>query len=365
VATAPEYHPRMAKRSAPGSTPAPGSASAASNSGAAKSAAALSASMRVVVLHGGESFIIRERSRELARLLEGAYGGCEQFSFDGTTVPLSTVLDELRSYGLMQRHKLVILDNAEQFLARADSHRPAMESYVAAPVAEATLLLRAETWRPGNLDKAIAKVGGTILKCEPPSEDKAVGWCMVRCSKRYQCTIEPDAAGLLVQRTGPHLGRLDCELAKMAAFIRPGGAITRDVVAELTRPSREEEAWGIQAAILSGSPPLALGKLRDLLDVSRVEIVPLMWSVIDLIRKLHAGARMLRQGEHEATVARQLRLFGSGRGPILAVAQRVEPDRLAGLMARAIDADHRCKSGRGDPRRTLEGLTLLVTDEIR
>ena len=191
--------------------------------------ARIDASMRIVVLHGIERFLIEEHTRELAAALEKQFGGVEQFTFDGITVEPATLLDELRSYGLMQRHKLVILDNAEQFLAGGGkqaeedepsiddaggnesgegaartSRRPIMERYAENPVADATLLMRATTWRPGKLDKLILK-HGTILECKSPGPDKAADWCVGRAGKRYEATLDRDAAELLVRRLGTHL----------------------------------------------------------------------------------------------------------------------------------------------------------------
>ena len=67
--------------------------------------------MPVVVLHGPETFLIEEYTRRLSAGLEKLHGEFEQFVFDGASCSLSAVLDELRSYGLMQSHKLVVINN--------------------------------------------------------------------------------------------------------------------------------------------------------------------------------------------------------------------------------------------------------------
>ena len=77
----------------------------------------LNASMRFVVLLGREVFLVQERTRKLTERLEEQYGRIDCFRFDGETTPLADVLDELRSYGLLAAHKLVIVDSADKFLA--------------------------------------------------------------------------------------------------------------------------------------------------------------------------------------------------------------------------------------------------------
>ena len=87
------------------------------------------ASMRIVILYGKEPFLIQEASQRLVTRLQDTFGDIEQFSFDGDSAGLADVLDELRSYGLIQRHKLVTVANADKFLSR-EGHRPAAEGYV-------------------------------------------------------------------------------------------------------------------------------------------------------------------------------------------------------------------------------------------
>ncbi|MHC5001859.1 MAG: DNA polymerase III subunit delta [Planctomycetota bacterium] len=320
--------------------------------------------MRVVLLHGREPFIMRERSRQVAEALEQAHGEIEQFVFDGADADLAIVLDELRSYGLMQQHKLVVLDRADQFLSGQEGRRHALERYCAAPVDHATLLLRAETWRPGNLDKLIKKVG-CVYKIEAASEAEATRWCIKRCEHRYETTIEPDAAAALVAQTGPNLDRLDAELSKLASFAGPAAPITTAVVAELVGLSREQQAWVIQSAVASGEPSTALRTMRELVEVSRQPEQLIGWALTDLARKLHAAARLLQEGHPVGVVARELRLWGESRDQVIAIAGRLEPERLAQLLRCCIETDRRGKRGYGDSVRSLEALTVLLTDSIR
>ncbi|MGA1393980.1 MAG: DNA polymerase III subunit delta, partial [Phycisphaerales bacterium] len=203
----------------------------------------LDASMRIVVLHGRELFLLWEWSRMLTERLREAHGDVGVVRFDGSNAPVADVLDELRSFGLLEPHKLVIVDDAERFLA-VESKRRSLEQYAASPEEQATLLLRAGTWRPGNFDKLVAKVG-TIMKCEPVSEEKAIAWCIARASKRHEADLDREAASLLVERIGSDLGRLDGEIGKLA--VSPAAAeagqrprIDRGLVAAMVGASREE-----------------------------------------------------------------------------------------------------------------------------
>lgn len=305
---------------------------------------------------------MEEMTAELGRALSEAFDDYEQFSFEGSTASLADVLDELRSYGLMQRHKLVVVDEADKFLAR-EGIRKAMEAYVIAPVDEATLLLKADSWHPGKIDKLIAKVGKKI-KCDPVSDALAVSWCMERATSNHGRTIQRPAAVLLVERLGSSLMRLDTELAKLCAFVGADEKIKRGDVQEMVGQSREEQAWVLQSAIMSGRGPEALGKLHELLDISLVPKELVMWAVSDLLRRLHTAAQLLRQGVAPRTIMSQLKLWGASGNRIIDIARKAEPRKFAQLLQLAIDTDRSTKVGLGNNVRNIERLTVQVTDTI-
>jgi len=365
----------MAKRAA--------TSTSRSTSSSAKSKP-LNASMRVVLLRGPELFLHGTRTRELVQILQSAHGEIEQFRFDGETATLAQVLDELRTYGLMQQHKLVILDHADEFLktskpGAADNgeidedestgedsnpNRPALERYVQAPSDSATLLLRAETWRPGRIDSMIEKVG-TIIRCEEMSPAETATLAVDRAARVHNVQLAPQAANLLVDRVGTNLARVDVELARLSAFVGEKGSIPAQIVKDMVEPTREEKAWEIQEAILTGKPGHALTKLNELIEISRQPDQLLYWSVADLLRKLYHAARLTQAGEHSSAISRKLRLWGSSQYAIMNAATRTRPRVFAQFLHDVLDADMGSKTGRHDPRRTLEGIVVKVADSIR
>lgn len=330
--------------------------------------AKITANHRIVILRGPEPFLRDAYTQQLIEALETEHGEVGRFDYDGRTAAAADILDELRSYGLLQSYKLVILDHGDKFLATKDedpggkSNRSLLEGYAAAPLANATLLIRAETWRPGRLDKAVEKVG-TIIKCDAPNAATATKWCAGRARRAHGTTIEPDAAALLVERIGTALGRLDAELGKLAAFRGEGEPIRLEDVARMVELTREEQAWVIQSAVLKG-PAAAIGTLRELLEVSRQPEVLVTWALLDLLKKIHAAAQGLRCGTPAAALAKELRLWGDARQTVLAAARRHEPRTIARLLQSAVDADRATKTGRGKSDRTLEALTVTVADTL-
>ena len=332
------------------------------------------AGMPVVVLHGPEGFLIEEYTRRLVADLEERHGTIEQFSFDGASCDLASILDELRSYGLMQSHKLVIIDNAGEFM-KGSGHRPAMERYASDPMSEATLLMRSREWRPGNFDKAV-KATGTVVKCEAPSDADAIRWCVARAAKQYDSKLLDAAARLLVERIGPVLSRLDTELGKLASSIDDGeGVITRDAVVELVGLGREEQSWLIQEPILKGDRRATVQTVQSLYDVSRAPSVLMMWACLDLARKLHEAAILLREGRPASALAKPLQLWGASARSIPEAAGRLGSRSTGSLLNWLLELDRRTKTGRMPAlsdapasreatRRTLECVAVQMADRL-
>jgi DNA polymerase-3 subunit delta len=332
------------------------------------STAALGPETRVAVFHGPDPFLKDLHTQRLREALEAAQGGADSVEvvrYDGATASLADILDECRSMGLMSQYKLVLVDGADQLLKNEDdgksagvrrSNREILQGYVEAPSEQATLVLRADRWYPGNLDKAVAKVG-VVMKLEPPTGAEAMQWAVGRCKKRHEAVLTPEGAQALVESVGPDLGRIDSELAKLA-LAAPGEPIGAERVRELVGVTKEEELWSIQRVLVGGDAPAALARLRDLLEVSRVDPVPLTWAYIDLAKKLHGVARGMAQGEHQGNLTRQYKLWPPMSEMVFAAARRLSPERAAGLLQAAIDADHKQKTSAGDAVRLLEALTL-------
>ena len=330
-------------------------------------APAFDASMRIVVLHGKDRFLLPHWTARLAAVLEDAHGEIELFVFDGETATTAAVLDELRSHGLFQQHKLVVVDHADRFLAdrggaAGTGARRALERYAESPMESSTLLLRAETWRRGKIDRLIVR-RGLIVKVESPSPDEAMRWCIGRAASVHETAIEDEAVSLLVHCIGCDLARLDAELAKLAAHAG-GEPIRRTGVVELVGLSREEQAWELQSALVSGDPALAARRFRELVEVSRQPQELLGWSIVDLLRKLHAGAAMVRRGAPHREICTTQRIFGPSTEAILRLAERVDRTRLAHLLDEAVETATRIRRGEGDAFRSLEMLSIRVTIDL-
>jgi DNA polymerase III subunit delta len=311
-------------------------------------------------VYGPEVFLRTLYTQQLKDALNKAHGNFDVLHFDGASAPAADVLDECRSFGLMAQHKLVIVDNADQFVKEAN--RPLVERYAENPSDGATLLLRADKWNKGKLDTMIEEVGA-IIHCEQPREAEAQAWAITRCQKRYNAPLEKQAAAMLVERLGPDLGRIDSELAKLTTAAEEGKPVTPELVREFTGTTREDDAWSIQQVLFTGEPERAIRRLRDILDISGESNVPVSFAMMDLARKLHGVCAGLKSGMKPGELVRPFRFYGFIPDSIVEAARRCPSSVLAALLADCVAADVRQKSGLGEPGRTLEMNVLRFTHQ--
>lgn len=336
------------------------------SSSKAKSGGTLDASTRICVLHGPDEIVRRQHLDELRTALEAAHGELEVSQYDGKTAALSDVLDELRSFSLMQQYKLVLLDDAETFVT---AHRSVLERYAEAPVDNATLVLRASTWRPGNLDKLIVKVGA-VIKCAAMNPADAQRWLINAAEQLHHSKLKPQAASELYARLGGDLAKAAGELGKLALQVGVGEAIDVGHVEAMVGRSSEEDVWAIQEAILEAmiargpagqtATAAALSKLHELLDLAGHHPTLVTYFVADLVRKLNQGVMMKRSGMPDGMIAKSLKLWGPRQNLFMRAMQQVGSAELARLFDRIVALDMDGKSSRGEPVRNLESYCVSL-----
>lgn len=355
---------------------------------------------RFVVLCGSEEFLRALHTKALKEALAAAYGEIDVARFDGLSCTPAEILDECRSFGLIARHKLVVVDDADEIVKEVN--RPIFERYAHSLAQQdpadvgATLLFRCGVWRAGKLDQLIYEVG-VVLACEALKEPQAIGWATVRAAKRYFATFGAGAAEMLVERVGTDMGRLDGEIAKLSAValgdalakeavakekmgtagsaaVSDAGALTaeqvpsaeacvisREMIAKWVGLSREEDAWTIQSALLNATPGQSVAFLRELLDVSREPAVKVAYSVTDLARKVNAATSATKAGLNPNEIASKLRLWGPAKDGVMHAAARVSPAATLKAYRACVNMDKRSKSGFCGIDEGLERMVLQVS----
>ncbi len=314
---------------------------------------------RLVVVHGPDAFLHGQYTRVIREGLEAALGadGVQTVAFDGASAEIADVLDECRSYDLMQRHKLVTVDDADKLVA--GDNRALMERYAQAPSPGASLVLRCTKWNKGKARDALVGPIGGFQECKEATVAVAVGWAIKRAEKRHGAVLSRAGAGAIVDRVGTSLGRIDMEIGKLAAAAEEGQPIGVELVAELTGRSGDEELWAVQGPLLGEDPEAAIGAVRDALTLWRQSATGVVYAEIDLVRKAHAVARLVEQGADPYSAAKRARIWRD-EDRLTALGRRAGAASLRALLDESIANDVRSKSGLGDAQRGAETLAARI-----
>lgn len=336
--------------------------------------------MRFVVLHGEDDLLRRDHLAHLRSVLRHAHGEVEEYRFDAVKpndCKPSEIFDELRSYSLMQRYKLIVLDlrpdkgGTLPYLAREGGYRDLFERYAESPVDNGTLVIRTPGgWKPGTLDKLIAKVGA-VVKCDHPAPAQARDW-LVEQAKKHHAKVDAAAAQALVERMGCDLLALECEMQKLV-LLAGDKPVTRALVDAEVGMHSEEKVWSIQSAVLramaSGSPAEPLELVHELLEMTDKgddNEIPLLIALVGLARNLAVGTRLVATGMPAGEVAKQLKLWGEGQALFLGALRLGNGAKFSAVFDKALELDARAKGGGAtNARRAAEMLCVELVAAVK
>ncbi len=243
----------------------------------------------VVVLAGQQAHFqhaVLVRLRELVIADDDA--GLSRFA--GKDVDFKTVIDELRTVSMWGDRRLVVVDEADDFVS---DHRAALEKYVDAPAKKSVLALQVKSWpKTTRLAKQLAK-SGLDIECSELKGAALSKWLVDTARDAHQVTLQRDAAGLLIDLIGEELGMLAQELDKLATFVGAKQIITAEAVRGLVGGWRTETTWVMTDGVRDGHLAEALHALDQLLDAGEAPL-KLLGGIGFVFRKLAYATELAR-----------------------------------------------------------------------
>lgn len=306
----------------------------------------------VHALAGSDLFL---QLNTLAELLRQAPADVQRIDFNGETVELATVFDELRSFAMFSSAKIVVVRDADDFVSR---FREQLEEYVQHPSGNSTLVLRLKTLPKNQRIYKQISASGQVHDCEPPKLADLPAWIIQRAKSAHRLTIRPDAARLMADNIGDDLGRIDNELAKLALQVDSGvvdaAAVSASVVFQ-----REQEMWDMTDEVAAGRTAQALKRWRQLVQLdSSSEFKATAWLTIWL-EKARRALALKRQGMQEFAIAKEVKIWPSDKiKPFFQTANKLGEQGVNHLIDLLAEIDHRSKSGRGEMAENIERFLL-------
>jgi DNA polymerase-3 subunit delta len=272
--------------------------------------------------------------------------------FVGKDTDLQTVTDELRTVSMWGDRRLVVVDDADDFVSK---HRAALEKYVDAPAKKSVLVLDVASWpKTTRLAKQLAKTGLDI-ECTEMKGAALSKWLIDTARDTHQVTLQRDAAALLIELVGDELGLLDQELAKLAAYAGARKQITSEDVRGLVGGWRTETTWAMTDAVRDGRIDDAIAALNQLLDAG--EAGPKLLGGINFVfRKFASATEQAKHGSLDVAL-KEAGVFQVGPGA--AYLRRIGRPKAEQILTSLVSADAGIKGLSRLPDRLQLELLLL------
>jgi DNA polymerase-3 subunit delta len=314
----------------------------------------------MVVLAGGQGHL---KSTVLSWLKRAVLADDETAlsRFPGKEVDLQTVWDELRTVSMWGERRMVVVEDADDFVTR---HRSGLEKYAAAPAKKAVLVLDVKSWpKTTRLAKQIAQTGLEVECTE--LKGYALGkWLEETARDVHDAKLNRDAAGLLIELIGDELGLLDQELSKLASYVGKGGTITAEAVRMMVGGWRTETTWAMTDAIRDGNLAFALEALNELLYHGEAP-QKLIGGIHFVFRKLAYATDLARTKGLDAAM-REAGIFPQAVGPSSTYLRRLGRPQAEKLIQHLMNADLALKGASRLPERLqLERLLIELSGAVK
>lgn len=316
----------------------------------------------LVALYGSERFF---KQRTIQTLIQTVLGGEDPelslTRFAGATVDYSTVLEELRTVSMFGDRRLVVVDDADEFVKNA---RPQLEKYLEKPVRKSILVLILNSF-PSNtrLFKKVAE-SGLPLECVSPKPWELPKWLTSYAKETYDKQLTQDAAQTLVELAGTDLSQLDQELNKLTTYVGDKPRIDAAAVTKLVGGWKAETTWGMLDAVRDGKLAEAL-HLLDKLMFSGEHPLKLLGGVNYQFRPLGQVTEATRQGQSLSHA-----ISGAGVRPqaaegMAAYLKRIGRPRAEQMLTWLLTADRELKGGSHLPDRLImERLLAQLSGQV-
>lgn len=203
---------------------------------------------------------------------------------------------------------------------------------------------------------AAAQYGKTLLAA--PRTGTALDQWIVAHAKAEGASIAPDVAHLLAEWTTGNIRLLASEIAKLATYAGPGGAIDRAAIQLLVADNREARVFDLTDALGRGERPQALRLLHELLDAGEAPLM-ILSMIVRQVRVLAQVGDLARRGSRAPEIAQAVGLPPFIVEKTLAQARRFTPAQIDAALRACLEVDTTLKRSRLAPELALD---LLVTE---
>ena len=316
----------------------------------------------IVVLSGTERSLKLDALAALMPLVCG--DGSDDSSatkFDGKDADLKSVRDELQTVSMFGDRRVVLVENADDFVSE---NRSALEKYLEKPSKKSLLVLDVGSFpKTTKLFKAVDKLG-LLIECTELEGPELTRWIQATVKERFGKQITRDAAMLLPELAGTHLGLLDQEIEKVAAYAGERPQLDSEDVRKVVGGWKAETTWVMLNAVRDGQLSFALSNLDKLLTAGEPPM-KLLGGISFVFRKLATATELSRQGTPLSAALKQAGVFPRDIAAAESYLRRIGRPNAEQISRWLLETDLNLKGGaRTSERLMLEQLFLKLSGKL-
>ena len=228
----------------------------------------------------------------------------EQHKFYAFDTPFSTILSLLQNGDLFAAHKLVIVQNTDDY-KKADLDL--IKGYLKSPALESTLVLVSDETKMDTLTRAFDKDHSKIFW--EMFEGQKKGW-VLHHFQELGLKLDSEAAEFFLEMVDNSTDQIRLEAQKLLVFFDKGATISLENLEHYLVHTKEENVFTLFERITSGDFPKALEVLKKILSSKESEGIGLLGGLTWQFKNLLAFQTKLSQRMPAEEAFAVLKIFG-------------------------------------------------------
>lgn len=300
----------------------------------------------MVALTGSQRYLKRGSLEALRTVVLGSPDE-EATVFSGKDAALSDVLDELSMISMWGDRRLVVVEDADEFVT---NFRGQLEKYLEKPAKKSVLVLDVKKWNKSTrLAKAVLKAGLTIA-CEDLKGRELQSWMTATAKDKFGKQLTRESAVLIEQLVGNNLGLIEQELSKLSSYAGDRKTIEQEDVRALVGGWKTETTWKMLDCLRDGKLGESLELLDNLLNAGEHPL-KLLGGINYVYRKYVLAAEWARQGTPLGESLRNAKVFPNAVEASGKYLRRVGRPQVEQFLTRLMQADGDLKGRSNMPDR--------------
>lgn len=315
----------------------------------------------IQVIYGTNAIRIEEKAGQLAKDYLDEVDEFSLVSLNYRETSVESIIEEAQTLPFLSDRKAIILNDAfsltgAKVKSDVEHNMDLLMDYIKNKNDDTLLIFKVfneQLDKRKKITKLILKEG-TVTEVKEMTEPEIRDFIKSRLNEEGM-SIDEDALGMFLERTGISYGNVKSELEKLALFA--DGRITGSDVAEVVSVSMEQNIFQLTEHVLNGRKEAAVKLVRQLI-LQKNEPIQLLHLIISQFRLLYQVKLLANEGFAQDYMAKHLKVHPYRVKLALREARRHRQDKLEEKMVMCRNMDYKFKSSYLD-RETLFELFIM------